>query len=114
VLYLYYFGGAFLVTDEAFAALFESVGHSLEELSLQEAAKVSRLSLNVLATKGNLKSLKLKRCHGIDEECLKLMSSFKKLTLLKLIEASPVLPTEPLVELFASIGEQLTELSLSG
>ncbi|KAJ3401924.1 hypothetical protein HDV05_000195 [Chytridiales sp. JEL 0842] len=106
--------GPFLVTDKAFAQLFSSLGEQLEELCLENAAKLGSGGMAALAAKcPNLRNLTLSHCMSLRDEGLKVISGLTAMKKLELMYLEGV-TDEVLVEITSKLGHNLTHLALTG
>ncbi|KAJ3117343.1 hypothetical protein HDU96_007133 [Phlyctochytrium bullatum] len=97
----------------AWAHLFRELGPRLEELFLENAAKLSKDSIENLEACCNLNSLILSECQGINDEGIKTLASLKSLRTFVLDNLGDI-KDDSLVVVLKGIGHNLNELGLNG
>ncbi|KAI9208454.1 uncharacterized protein BJ171DRAFT_595611 [Polychytrium aggregatum] len=107
--------GPYLVTDKAFAALFESLGDKLMKLRLESAAQLGFGGLSALVKNcPRLKSLHLDQCTSVGDAEIKALGGLTSVEELQLNYLGSAISDEALGGIIQTIGQQLSVLSLSG
>ncbi|KAF9958878.1 hypothetical protein BGZ72_010772 [Mortierella alpina] len=108
--------GPILLTDKAYAKLFETVGDRLERFELKSSSRFSIHSLTALCTYcPKVTHLRLGDCNLMDDDWLALIAGLTNLRSLRIRNPEPDrLTTASMVSLIQAVGSGLEELELKG
>ncbi|KAL5036191.1 hypothetical protein BDEG_24146 [Batrachochytrium dendrobatidis JEL423] len=107
--------GCFIPSDFGFSSLFSGLGSTLQELTLENAAKLTNLSLiTLLESATHLRLLSLTACVRLGNDAISTISKMKCLEHLELNNLSEGVSPECISELICTIGSQLRILALNG